>query len=543
MKLKNRKGRDYKMAYTALYRLYRPSDFEDLVGQEHIKQTIKNALQRQKFAHAYLFTGPRGTGKTSTAKLIGKAVNCLSPLESGEPCNECANCRAVKEGTMNDIIEIDAASNNGVDEIRNIREQVHFAPSQGKYKVYIIDEVHMLSMGAFNALLKTLEEPPAHIIFILATTEPHKIPLTIISRCQRFDFRRISPSAIVERLKFIVNDQKLQVDDEALHLIASISQGGMRDALSLLDQSISYATDKVTAEDVTTIVGKTSIRFVGNVVELIEKGDISSVIEQVDEIIEQGKEPEYFIEDLIGYYRDILLYKTTQNPTHLNTAVVDDQFKALANRLQQSTVQNMITELLECQSSLKWTKQAKTTIEVTLVKLIDLKGNEKVNNTQQVQETNNPITEMLIEQVSSLREELRRMKVSTPMKQTKELPNTEKIIKEEILPTASKPYVEFMKGRYNKILSFIGNTSEGLFRLLSKTQPVLCSRTHVVICFTDRNNMEMAYDNQNVQLVEQAIDEVIGQPLKVVFTESQEWVKIKEDYKNMLIKQKAKQQA
>lgn len=533
------------MAYTALYRLYRPSNFEDLVGQQHIKRSLKNALQRQKFAHAYLFTGPRGTGKTSTAKLIGKAVNCLSPKENGEPCNECANCKAVAEGTMSDIVEIDAASNNGVDEIRNIREQVHFAPSQGKYKVYIIDEVHMLSMGAFNALLKTLEEPPAHIIFILATTEPHKIPMTIISRCQRFDFRRIAPSAIVERMKYIVKGQNLQVDDEALQLIASIAQGGMRDALSLLDQSISYATEKVTVEDVTTIVGKTSIRFIGNVVELIEKSDISAVIEQVDEIIEQGKEPEYFIEDLIGYYRDLLLYKTTQNPTHLNTAVVDDQFKALANHLPQSTIQSIITELLECQTALKWTKQAKTTIEVTLVKLIDLKGAEKVENVQAHPSANNhnPITEMLIEQVSKLREELQRMKASTPLKQaqTRELPDTEKIIKEQIFPTASKAYVEFLKGRYNNILSFIGKQNESIFRLLSKSQPVLCSRTHVVLAFANRKDMEMAYQGNIIQLIEKAIDEVIGQPLRVVFTDSKEWVKITEDYKKMLLARKQAQ--
>ncbi|WP_121616837.1 DNA polymerase III subunit gamma/tau [Virgibacillus halodenitrificans] len=529
------------MAYTALYRLYRPSDFEDLVGQEHIKKTVKNALQRQKFAHAYLFTGPRGTGKTSTAKLIGKAVNCLSPTENGEPCNECDNCLAVKEGTMNDIVEIDAASNNGVDEIRNIREQVHFSPSQGKYKVYIIDEVHMLSMGAFNALLKTLEEPPAHIIFILATTEPHKIPLTIISRCQRFDFRRISPSAIVERMKYIVKDQNLQVDDEALQLIASIAQGGMRDALSLLDQSISYAADQVNAEDVTTIIGKTSIRFVGNVVELIEKGDISAVIEQVDEIIEQGKEPEYFIEDLIGYYRDVLLFKTTNNPTHLNTAVVDDQFKSIVYHLEQSTVQSMIAELLDCQTTLKWSKQAKTSIEVTLVRLIDLKGNESDNNKQQ--EANNPITEMLIEQVSSLREEFRRMKNTTQTNQIKELPDTAKIIKEKILPSASKPYVEFLKGKYNRVLSYLGTKNEGLFRMLSKTQPVLCSRTHVVIYFNERHAMETAYDEDNIHFIEKAIDEVIGQPLKVVFTESQEWIKITEDYKKMIQQQKERKQA
>lgn len=542
------------MSYVALYRLYRPSDFQDLIGQEHIKKTVQNALKRRKFAHAYLFTGPRGTGKTSTAKLIGKAVNCLSPLENGEPCNTCANCQSVINGTMGDIIEIDAASNNGVDEIRSIRDQVHFAPSQGKYKVYIIDEVHMLSVGAFNALLKTLEEPPAHVIFILATTEPHKIPMTIISRCQRFDFRRISPAAIVERMKYIVQDQGLEVEEDALRLIASIAQGGMRDALSLLDQTISYAEGKVTANDVTSIVGKTAISFVGKVIESIAQGDISTVIDQVDEIIENGKEPEYFIEDLIGYYRDILLYKATRNQENLNTAVADDTFKALVNRLDKKVVQNIIKELLECQSMLKWSNQTKTSIEVALVKIIDIKGSYDTEapsgKIAEPQLHQSPIMDTLINQIGTLQEELRNLKsqgvsssesIPDNGNLKKNAPNTREIVENKVLPFATKTYLDFINKKFNQVLTMIGNSNIGLYRLISEGQPVLCSKTHLVIAFPTQKQVEIGFDRMNLETLEKAIDETIGQSLQVVYIQSGEWERVKVDYKKKLAAQKAGQ--
>ncbi|EGS4843797.1 DNA polymerase III subunit gamma/tau, partial [Listeria monocytogenes] len=242
------------MAYQALYRVFRPQSFQDVVGQEHVTKTLKNAIVQNKTSHAYLFSGPRGTGKTSAAKIFAKAINCEHGHD-GEPCNECEICKGTTDGSIPDVLEIDAASNNGVEEIRDIREKVKYAPTVAKYKVYIIDEVHMLSTGAFNALLKTLEEPPKHVIFILATTEPHKLPLTIISRVQRFDFKRITTQDIIGRLKFILEEEKIPYDEKALMIVARAAEGGMRDALSLLDQVISYGSEEVTVEDALEITG------------------------------------------------------------------------------------------------------------------------------------------------------------------------------------------------------------------------------------------------------------------------------------------------
>src|SRR3954451_25360496 len=283
------------MSYQALYRVWRPQAFIDVVGQEHVTKTLQNALLQQKTSHAYLFSGPRGTDKTSAAKILAKAINCERAPVS-EPCNECAACRGITDGTISDVLEFDAASNSRVEEMRDVLDKVRFAPTSVNYKVYIIDEVHMLSISAFNALLKTLEEPPKHVIFILATTEPHKIPLTIISRCQRFDFRRITASAIVGRMKEIVHNQQVDVEEAALDVIARAADGGMRDALSLLDQAISYSDNQVRLDEALLITGSVSQGIIGKMADAIQQKDAATALQALDQLMYQGKDPTRFIE-------------------------------------------------------------------------------------------------------------------------------------------------------------------------------------------------------------------------------------------------------
>lgn len=353
------------MAYQALYRTWRPQKFSDMIGQEVVTKTLKNAIMTGQTTHAYLFNGPRGTGKTSAAKIFAKAINCLNPI-NGEPDGVCAMCQAADNGTLGDIIELDAASNNGVDEIREIREDVNYAPTQAKYKVYIIDEVHMLSTGAFNALLKTLEEPPANVIFILATTEPQKIPATIISRTQRFDFKRIDAKAAYDRMTYILDQRGDTYDEAAIRVIANAADGGMRDALSILDQALSFGDGHVTLENALLVTGSVTQTLLGEYLQAVVKQDTKQALAKLSEVLSAGKDANRFVEDLISYARDLLLH--TEAP-ELISIVPDETFTDLAANTQANVWYRMIDILNDTQQQLRFTNRPSIYLEVLTVKL------------------------------------------------------------------------------------------------------------------------------------------------------------------------------
>ncbi len=402
------------MAYKALYRTYRPATFDEIAGQEHITKTFRNALKNNKIAHAYLFSGPRGTGKTSIAKIIAKAVNCEhAPIEN--PCNECDICRGIEDNSITDVIEIDAASNNGVDEIREIRDKVKYLPGVGKYKVYIIDEVHMLSIGAFNALLKTLEEPPRHVIFILATTEPHKIPATIHSRCQRFDFRGVSIPEMIARLNTIVKEENISVEKEAIKVIAESAEGGMRDAISLLDQVVSYTDQKVTVNDVHAIKGTVSNKKLLNIANAIYENNSIEAIKQLDDLVLMGKEAPRLVENLIKFYRDFLIYKNVNTEESDQLIYSEPAFIELSRKLSNSLIFFYIDALNKAQNDMKWTNNSKLYMELALIKMVDKIEKQEIIIADEILD--------LKEKINSLQEKIDNFEYS---------PKQETILEEEI---------------------------------------------------------------------------------------------------------------
>ena len=426
------------MAYTALYREWRPRTFNDVVGQEHITTTLKNQILNNRIAHAYLFCGTRGTGKTSTAKVFAKALNCLD-LKDGEPCNECEMCRKINEGLAIDVTELDAASNNGVDKIRDIIDDVKYPPQEARYKVYIMDEVHMLSAGAVNAFLKTLEEPPNNVIFILATTDPQKLPITILSRCQRFDFKRINNGEITARLRKIVNDQNVLADERSLNLIARVSDGAMRDSLSILDQAISMGNGNVDYNTVVSMLGLVTNEHLFNLVNAIIQRSVEKSIEIIEDVIYSGKDIYLFIKDLIAHYRNLLMVKVTNNPEEVldmseeNIALIKEQ----GARLRAEEIMRCIRILQEAENNAKLSKQARLYCELAVIKMCKIEY-----------DTSN---EVMLTRLNKLEESLRNgsIKVATASKEVAQMSNSKSV--------NAMPSNKVVKGQYSNEGNIGGN--------------------------------------------------------------------------------------
>ncbi|WP_066195124.1 MULTISPECIES: DNA polymerase III subunit gamma/tau [Gracilibacillus] len=525
------------MGYQALYRVWRPKNFEDVVGQVHITRTLQNAIMQNKFTHAYLFSGPRGTGKTSAAKIFAKAVNCQNGPDL-EPCNQCDACKGIQDGSIADVVEIDAASNNGVEQIRDIRDKVKYAPSVVSYKVYIIDEVHMLSIGAFNALLKTLEEPPKHVIFILATTEPHKIPLTIISRCQRFDFKRISQAAMVDRMKKIVEAEEIAVSDEALEAVALSAEGGMRDALSLLDQAVSYSEDQVEIDDVLAVTGSVSQTKLANVVKAMQENEVNQSIMEIDQLIQEGKDPGRFVFDLIYYLRDILLYQTAPSLKDvLERAIVDDTFEQLAAQLEADWIQQAIKELNQCQQEIRWTNSPKVFIEVSILKICHQGQIRQVP--AQI-----PQVDQLNERISQLEQQLQQLQKQPSQPQTEQRPqqpqqkrsntssrNSYKVPYDRIrhvLNEASKPAIQKVRSQWSVFMEALKRQSAPAHATIQNSKPSAASDEVVIIAFRYEIHCSLALEHK--QTIELMLAETMGQQFTFIPIPESEWTSLREEY-------------
>lgn len=524
--------------YQALYRKYRPQTFEEVAGQEVITRTLKNAITNNKISHAYLFTGPRGTGKTTIAKILAKIINCENPNELA-PCNNCVSCTQINFKQSTDIVEIDAASNNGVDEIREIRNKVNLVPSVSKYKIYIIDEVHMLTVGAFNALLKTLEEPPGHIIFILATTEPHKIPATILSRCQRFDFKRIAPKKIVERLKYISQVENINITDDALYEIARLSEGGMRDSISMLDQVLSYSDESITVEDVHEVNGTLSQEALGEFVNNIFLGNIIDVLDLIDKYNDAGKNIIKLSEEIIILLKNILLYKTVNNYFEESNSAL---YQKLGNNIEVNKLIVLIDGFNDNISKLKQSNDPKLILELLIIKYIsgsnkpivesENSGNISRKKEVEVKQENNT-TSQATSKPNISKPEVIKVEKKMPIKITSEiLGKLEEVKKVRINNTLAgfnkKLFTELKENLENiRDMLLIPEYSQLVSTILDGTLKAASNKNLIFVYSTE----SLAnYFNENLLTIEEILERNYNTHYDVIAVDNISWEIIKKEF-------------
>lgn len=500
--------------YQALYRKYRPKTFDDILGQDHVTRILKNQVKSGNIGHAYLFSGTRGTGKTTAAKVLSRAVNCLNPID-GNPCNECSVCKGILDESLMDVIEMDAASNRKIEDIRELKEKIIYPPSVAKYKVYIIDEVHMLTNEAFNALLKTLEEPPKHLIFILATTEPERLPQTILSRCQRFDFKRITNNDIITNMQTILDIMEIKVERRALELVARNSDGAMRDALSLLDQLIAYDNKNITYEDCINILGITSSDLIFELVDAINEKDLGKSLEILERVILEGKDIQQFVKDLTYHFRNLMISKVSKNPEELIFTEDVDKYVTQSKKFQLDEILRCLEILRDTDSNVKWALQPRIVLELAIVKMIesDVTISEDKKSTKKEKDIKEGIKEEPKE------------KLSTKVEGSKKEPNVPQNTDEE------KFSLKYVKTQWPKIMQIIKSKKISIYALIMEGEVQRVDANRIIITYKEGFEFHKNAVNapQNKEFLEQTLTEYFSTPIELVFTMSDQLEEMTKD--------------
>ena len=529
------------MAYQALYRVWRPQTFGDVIGQDAITTTLRNAVATKQVSHAYLFTGPRGTGKTSCSKILAKAVNCLQP-QKGEPCNQCEICQAINANSLNDVIEIDAASNNGVEQIRDIRDKVKYAPTRAAYKVYIIDEVHMLSTGAFNALLKTLEEPPAQVIFILATTEPQKIPATIISRTQRFDFRRITATTILERLEYILKAKQVPYDEQGLKLISQAAEGGMRDALSILDQALSLDNKRLTLDNAIQVTGTVDKKQLEAYFLAIIAANAAQALEDLHQLLASGRSPHRFIEAIIETCRDLLLIKTDDKLLDdFSRSLISPQIVAAHDQISQQQLYQMINVASQTQQDLHNVSRTDIYLEVLTVKLCEImQSNSSEKSAASLSQTLHDLqseVKQLKQNMADLQKKIAKAPQATaspkiapakPFKSATSHAHVDQQKINQILANATRKALNQVREVWPDLMSMLNVTQKAVMKV---SKPVAASSAGVVVAFDYAMWFERVMSNQELlEILKNNLDKLLHNDADVVIVAAENWPQIRQSF-------------